>query len=88
MDYFTHLTGEFSFSIDSFLAIRRTIPATPLRKISVETLAVFGKADPITPYKDQNPALMQRFTHLKSIEVELHKHFLHIEKPEILLNCL
>lgn len=86
--YFEHLAGDYGFSIDSFLAIRRSMPlGVSLKTFQTETIALFGKDDPITPYKDHFHALGRNFPQLICKQFDSHKHFLHIENPQLLLNC-
>lgn len=88
MSYFEHLTGDFGFSVDSFLATRRSLPLTvPVKNFEAKTLALFGKVDPITPFNDQFQVLSQYFPHLNCQQFDSHKHFLHVENPQLILDC-
>lgn len=88
MSYFGHLAGEFAFCVESFLAIRSSLPLpVSKRRFTTPTMALFGKLDPITPFNDQNQILRQHFSQVECLQFDSHKHFLHIENPQVLLNC-
>lgn len=81
-EFFQYYSGQYAFDINSFIAVRSTMPVVKMVDINVPTLFVFGENDPVINYKDALDSVVPYFVNNQVTIIPGARHYSYITQKD------